>query len=135
METPTRASHLPMAEWRPRAPRSPGTAVWLAIDEQVPGADVYVGVISVPAGGLVPVHWHDEVGEVQFVLSGSGILLRADGEETRVGSQDLVFAPAGASGAHGFRNPSSIPLVVLFFYPSRGGVAPTTHFVDGAILD
>lgn len=125
-----RPIRIPMSAWRPRAPRSPGTSVLISMDEQVGGADIHGGIISVPADGLVPVHWHDEVGEIQFVMAGQGLLLDAAGRETPVGPHDLVFAPPGPHGAHGFRNASSFPLVMLFFYPSPGGKAPTTHFVD-----
>ena len=132
MEIPARPSRIPMAEWRERVPKVPGTIVSLAIDEFTPGADFYGGVITVPPGGTVPVHWHAECGELQFVLFGSGVLLGADGDKAIVGPHDLVFSPAGASGAHGFRNTSSDPLVMLFFYASPGGVAPDIHRVEGS---
>lgn len=106
-------SHSPMSTWLPRAPLSPGTSVLIGVSDHVPGADMYGGVISVPPGGTIPLHWHDDVGELQFVLSGSGLFVLADGREVPVCPHDLVFAPAGANGAHGFRNNSPFPLAML----------------------
>lgn len=123
------ASYLPLSAWRPRAPKVPGSTVLMALDDTIPGADFYGGINSVEGYGVIPVHWHDDMGEMQFILSGHGVFLDGDGNETPVGPHDLVFAPGGPEGAHGFRNLSSVPLVILFFYPSPGGAAPTMHIV------
>jgi oxalate decarboxylase/phosphoglucose isomerase-like protein (cupin superfamily) len=106
--------------------------VLLAIDDQVPGADMYGGVNYLAGRRTIPVHWHDEAGEMQFILSGEGVLLDADGNETPVRAHDLVFSPAGPKGAHGYRNTSDVPLAILFFYPSAGGRAPSMHLVEPA---
>ena len=122
-------SYLPLSAWRPRAPRVAGTSILMAIDETIPGADVYGGINSLEAHGEIPVHWHDDLGEIQFILSGHGVFIDGKGNETPVGPHDVVFAPGGEEGAHGFRNLSSVPLVILFFYPSPGGAAPTMHII------
>lgn len=132
MTTQPRPSHLPLADWRRRAPIVPGTSVLMAIDERTPGADMYGGMISIPAGDSVPIHWH-EVGEVQFVLSGNGVFVDAEGNETPVTPHDLLYAPGGPAAAHGFRNTSSMPLIILFCYPSPGGIRPPSHPASAAV--
>jgi mannose-6-phosphate isomerase-like protein (cupin superfamily) len=93
----------------------------IAIDEQTPGADMYAGMIAIPPGERVPLHWH-HVGEMQLVLSGRGLLVDAGGGEAPVGPHDMVFAPAGEPGAHGFCNTGELPLIMVFLYSSPGGV-------------
>jgi len=125
-----KASYLPPTAWRSREPRVPGTTVVLAIDEFVPGADVYGGINSLEGFGTIPLHWHDDVGEIQYVVAGHGFMLDVDGNERPVRPHDVVFSPAGPSGAHGFRNASSVPLVILFFYPAAGGRSPSMHIIE-----
>jgi mannose-6-phosphate isomerase-like protein (cupin superfamily) len=71
----------------------------------------------------IPLHYHP-VMELQYVLSGHGLALDADGGETPIGPGGTVISPAGPSGAHGFRNTGPLPLTLLCVYPAPGGVAP-----------
>jgi len=100
------------------------------MDSTIDGADLYGGVNVLSPGHEIPLHWHD-VGEVQFILSGTGIALGPNGKTMPIGPQWTVFAPAGLAGAHGFRNTGLVPLEILFFYPSAGGRAPEVHVVEG----
>ena len=110
------------AEWY-RAPKVPDTAVAMFIDASVAGADLYGGVLVLAPGGSIPTHWHP-VGELQFILSGTGLTVDRDGVASPIGPHSVVFAPAGRDGAHGFVNTGLVPLSILFVYPSPGGVAP-----------
>lgn len=109
-------------EWY-RAPKASGSTVALFIDSSVPGADLYGGVNVLAPGTTLPTHWHS-VGELQFILSGTGVAVNAAGLETPIGPHSVVFAPAGRDGAHGFTNTGLVPLSILFVYPSAGGAAP-----------
>lgn len=109
-------------EWY-RAPKVPGSTVAMFIDGSVPGADLYGGVNVLAPGAAIPTHWHS-VGELQFILSGTGVTVDRDGVESPIGPHSVIFAPAGRDGAHGFTNTGLVPLSILFVYPSPGGAAP-----------
>jgi uncharacterized cupin superfamily protein len=125
---------VPPASWRPRVSYFAGSNVALIVDSVVGGADIYGGVNVLAPGHEIPLHWHD-VGELQFILSGSGTALGPEGAETAIGARWTVFSPAGRAGAHGFRNTGLVPLEILFFYPSAGGRAPALHLVGSAGAD
>ena len=93
------------------------------IDSSVPGADLYGGVNVLSPGAVLPVHWHS-IGELQFILSGTGLTVDRSGAASEIGPHSVIFAPAGRSGAHGFTNTGLVPLSILFVYPSPGGDAP-----------
>ncbi len=124
------ASVMAPAAWRPRRSYFAGSNVALIMDETIEGADLYGGLNVLAPGHEIPLHWHD-VGELQFILSGTGIALGPNGEKTEIGPRWTVFAPAGPAAAHGFRNTGLVPLEIFFFYPSAGGRAPEVHLVEG----
>ena len=115
------------AEWH-RAPKVPGSTVAMFIDASVPGADLYGGVLALAPGARIPAHWHS-IGELQFILSGTGVTVDKDGLESPVGPHTVVFAPSGRDGAHGFVNTGLVPLSILFVYPSPGGSAPDFNLI------
>jgi len=115
-------------EWY-RAPKVPGSIVAMFIDGSVPGADLYGGVNVLAPGAIIPTHWHS-VGELQFILSGTGVTVDRDGVESPIGPGSVIFAPAGRDGAHGFTNTGLVPLSILFLYPSPGGAAPDFNILD-----
>lgn len=106
-----------------RSDAFPGTDVRLIVTSDIASADLYGGVIAVEPGVTIPVHFHRR-GEIQFVLSGRGVLLGPDGSEIAVGPRSAVFSPRGRSGAHGFRATGRRPLEILFVYGSPGGRRP-----------
>lgn len=126
--TPSSSVRAAGTEW-PRAAKVPGSTVAMFIDGSVPGADLNGGVNVLAPGAAIPVHWHS-VGELQFILSGTGVSIDPAGAETLVGPHSVVFSPAGASGAHGFRNTGLVPLSILFVYPAPDGAAPDFHLID-----
>jgi len=115
--------HLRAASWRVRADAFPGTKVDLIVHDRIAGADMYGGVIEIEPGTRAPLHFHRR-GELQFVLSGRGFLLRPNGHETAVAPRSAVFSPAGRAGAHGFRAVGRQPLAILFLYGSPRGKRP-----------
>ncbi len=131
VEAGPRATVTPAGSERPRAAKVAGSTVGLFVDATVPGADLYGGVNVLAPGGRIPLHWHP-VGELQFILSGTGLFVDADGSELPVGSHGSVFSPAGPSGAHGFVNNGPVPLAILFVYASPGGIAPDLTFLGEA---
>jgi mannose-6-phosphate isomerase-like protein (cupin superfamily) len=106
---------------RPAPPDYPDAPVARLLDASDPGAELFAVLVAI--GGDIPLHYHP-VMELQFVLSGTGLALDADGGETPIGPGGAVLSPAGAAGAHGFRNTGALPLQLLCVYPSPGGVAP-----------
>lgn len=125
---PRPSVHDAGAEWH-RAAKVPGSTVAMFIDASVPGADLYGGVNVLAPGAVIPTHWHS-VGELQFILSGTGVTTDQDGVETPIGPHSVVFAPAGRIGAHGFINTGLVPLSILFVYPSPGGAAPDFNLLS-----
>jgi oxalate decarboxylase/phosphoglucose isomerase-like protein (cupin superfamily) len=124
-----RSKFLAAADQFPRAAKVSGSTVTLFIDERLPGADMYGGINTLAPGKELPRHWHP-IGELQFFLSGEGLLLDADGNETPISQGGSVFSPPGPGGAHGFRNTGTEPLQILFVYPSAGGAPPELYWVD-----
>jgi uncharacterized cupin superfamily protein len=124
-----RVTVIAAAGQHPRAPRVLGTSVSIAVDGAVAGADVYAGINVLAPGFEIPMHWH-RTGELQFILSGTGVALDAMGAEILVSANSTIFSPAGSDGAHGFINTGDVPLTILFVYPSPGGDAPDLNFVD-----
>jgi oxalate decarboxylase/phosphoglucose isomerase-like protein (cupin superfamily) len=120
-------------EWY-RAPKVTGSTVAMFIDGSVPGADLYGGVNVLAPGAVIPLHWHS-VGELQFILSGTGVTRDRTGTASPIGPHSVVFAPAGPDGAHGFENTGLVPLSILFVYPSPGGVAPDFNLVSSERTD
>jgi oxalate decarboxylase/phosphoglucose isomerase-like protein (cupin superfamily) len=116
------------AEWH-RAPKVPGSTVTLFVDASVPGADLYGGVNVLAPGTVLPTHWHS-VGELQFILSGTGVTVDRSGVASLIGPHSVIFAPAGPNGAHGFVNTGLVPLSILFVYPSSGGAAPDFNIIE-----
>lgn len=114
-------------EW-PRAAKVSGSTVAMFVDGSVPGADLYGGINVLSPGATIPVHWHS-VGELQFILSGTGVSIDRDGVESPVGPHSVVFSPAGPGGAHGFVNTGLVPLSILFVYPAPAGAAPDFHTI------
>jgi mannose-6-phosphate isomerase-like protein (cupin superfamily) len=99
----------------------PGAPVSRILDDATPGAEMFAVLVAIT--GDIPLHYHP-VMELQYVLSGHGLALDADGGETPIGPGGTVISPAGPSGAHGFRNTGPLPLTLLCVYPAPGGVAP-----------
>jgi oxalate decarboxylase/phosphoglucose isomerase-like protein (cupin superfamily) len=107
-----------------------GSLAALLVDSAVPGADLYSVIVSLEPGAAIPLHWHP-CGELQFILTGHGLFIDAEGATRSVSPHDSVFSPPGPDGAHGFTNTGPLPLAILCVYPSVGGQAPSIIFVDG----
>jgi quercetin dioxygenase-like cupin family protein len=99
----------------------PGAPVSRILDDTIPGAELFAVLVAI--SGEVPLHYHP-VMELQYVLSGHGLALDADGGQTPIAPGGTVISPAGPSGAHGFKNTGPLPLTLLCVYPAPGGVAP-----------
>jgi mannose-6-phosphate isomerase-like protein (cupin superfamily) len=99
----------------------PDAPVSVVLDGSTPGAELFAVLVAI--GGDIPLHYHP-VFELQYVLSGTGLALDADGGQTPIAPGGTVLSPAGAAGAHGFRNTGPLPLTLLCVYPSPGGATP-----------
>ena len=99
----------------------PNAPVSIVCDQGTPGADLFGVLVAI--GGDIPLHYHSMM-EFQFVLSGAGLALDADGGEVPIAPGGTVLSPAGPAGAHGFRNTGPLPLTLLCVYPSPGGATP-----------
>jgi quercetin dioxygenase-like cupin family protein len=99
----------------------PSAPVNLVLDRSTPGAELFGVLVAI--GDEIPLHYHP-VFELQYVLSGTGLALNADGDSFPISPGGTVLSPAGAAGAHGFRNTGALPLTLLCVYPAPGGVTP-----------
>jgi quercetin dioxygenase-like cupin family protein len=116
-------------ERRPRQGRVPGSRVEILVDAQTPTASLLAGVNHLAPGGRIPLHFHDHE-ELQFILSGSGVALDANGQEHPLEPGSTVYCAAGRESAHGFANTGSEPLAILYAYPTAGGAAPSLTWVE-----
>jgi mannose-6-phosphate isomerase-like protein (cupin superfamily) len=116
-----RTRYTAPADARPAPADYPDAPVARLLDETDPGAELFAVLVAI--GADIPLHYHP-VMELQYVLSGHGLALDADGGETPIGPGGTVLSPAGPAGAHGFRNTGSLPLQLLCVYPAPGGRAP-----------
>ena len=75
-------------------------------------AESLVRVYEIPPGkSAYPYHYHLKNEETFFILKGEGLLRTPEGE-CRVRPGDLLFFPAGESGAHKLTNTSETELLV-----------------------
>jgi len=107
----------------------PDAPISIVCERHTPGADLFGVMVAI--GGDIPLHYHSMM-EFQFVLSGTGLALDADGGETPIAPGGTVLSPAGPAGAHGFRNTGPLPLTLLCVYPSPGGATPDRSPFDDA---
>ena len=110
---------------RASEPTTPGTRYWRICDEQTPTDSLFVGIVEVPAGGTrIPLHYHSSVEEFQYILSGTGVVWDAQGNEYPLSPGTCVYCPPQPKNAHGFKNTGTSPLLILCVFSSVGGKAP-----------
>lgn len=107
----------------------PNAPISIVCDRTTPGAGLFGVMVAI--GGDIPLHYHSMM-EFQFVLSGTGLALDADGGEDPIAPGGTVLSPAGPAGAHGFRNTGPLPLTLLCVYPSPAGANPDRSPFDVA---
>jgi mannose-6-phosphate isomerase-like protein (cupin superfamily) len=113
--------YRPPEKLAPQVADYPGTQVGLLVDQEIAGTECFGGIVSIDES--IPLHYHP-VFEFQYVLSGTGVAIDSRGVEVAIAPGGAVLSPAGASGAHGFRNTGATPLRILFLYPSPDGRPP-----------
>lgn len=126
--SPAGFHHIPPHARRPRAARVPGSQVDIICDASTPTASLISGVNELAPGAHIPVHFHDYE-ELQYILSGEGMALDADGREYRLGPGAAVYCAAGRSAAHGFRNTGTTPLAILYVYATPGAAPPALEWL------
>jgi quercetin dioxygenase-like cupin family protein len=120
--------HFGPSDRRPRAPRVPGSRVDVICDAQTPTASLIVGVNELAPGARIPLHFHD-CEELQYILSGHGVALDAEGREYPLEPGSAVYCAAGRSAAHGFVNTGTTPLAILYVYASPRAVPPALEWL------
>ena len=129
-------SEQPTMRYRPpddgiAAPEDyPNAPISIVCDRTTAGADLFGVMVAI--GGDIPLHYHSMM-EFQYVISGTGLALDADGHEIPIAPGGTVLSPSGPAGAHGFRNTGVLPLTLLCVYPSPGGATPDRSPFDTAI--
>lgn len=81
------------------------------------------------AGCTISLH-HHSVDELQYVLSGTGILRDANGNEYPMSAGMSVYCAPRPEGAHEFENTGSSPLAFLFVFRSPGGKFPEIYLIE-----
>lgn len=105
--------------------------VWSILDERTLGVSMQVGVIELrDQGSICPLHYHTTTEELQYVLSGIGVVRSADGHEFRVEPHTAIYCGAGPESAHEFENTGPYPLVILFVHPIVDSENPDFVVVD-----
>ena len=105
----------------------PDAPISLVLERSTAGTDLFG--VAVAIGGDIPLHYHSMM-EFQYVVSGNGLALNADGAAIPISAGGTVISPAGPAGAHGFRNLGRLPLTLLCLYPSPGGATPDRSAFD-----
>jgi uncharacterized cupin superfamily protein len=108
----------------------PDAPISIVCDRTTPAADLFGVMVAI--GGDIPLHYHSMM-EFQYVISGTGLGLDADGGEIPIAPGGTVLSPAGPAGAHGFRNTGALPLTLLCIYPSPGGATPDRSPFDAGV--
>ena len=86
----------------------------------------HVCVYEIPPGkAAYPYHFHYKTEETFYILSGSGALRTPDGER-QVQAGELLFFPAGPSGAHKLTNASGTEMLVYLDFDA-------VHELDAAV--
>ena len=106
----------------------PGYRRQIICDENTPSESFYSGFVEMDPGEELALHYHD-IDELQFIISGSGIVGDIDGREYLVEAGSFLICPAGKNGAHRYKNTGQQPLSFIFIYPSPGGKRPSLHAV------
>jgi len=114
---------------RPRAARVPGSQVDVICDASTPTASLIAGVNTLAPGARIPLHFDDHE-ELQYILSGDGLALDADGREHRLEPGSAVHCAAGRSAAHGFVNNGQAPLAILYVYATPRAVPPSLEWLE-----
>jgi mannose-6-phosphate isomerase-like protein (cupin superfamily) len=105
--------------------------VWAICDEQTPTVALQVGVIELSkAGDKCPLHYHSSVEELQYILSGYGVVRDPDGKQYEVGPGTAIYCAPGPGFAHEFENTGPYPLVLMFIHSTAGGESPDLILVD-----
>ena len=114
---------------RPRAARVPGSQVDVICDASTPTASLITGVNTLAPGARIPLHFHDYE-ELQYILSGDGLALDADGREHRLEPGSAVYCAAGRRAAHGFMNNGQAPLAILYVYATPDAAPPSLEWLE-----
>lgn len=72
-------------------------------------------VFTVAPGGHSPLHSHDDIEHVNYVISGQGALVDAEGRLNPLSKGDFAFVAPG--DIHQFRNTGSEPFVFICAVP------------------
>jgi uncharacterized cupin superfamily protein len=89
------------------------------------------GIVELSSqGDTIPMHYHRETEELQYIVSGSGVVRDNEGNEYPVEAGTAVYCGAGSQSAHEFENTENRPLIVLFIYPSLGGSSPDVSWYE-----
>ena len=85
-----------------------------------------VGIYEVPPGkAAYPYHFHYKTEETFYIISGVGLLRTPEGER-QVSAGELIFFPAGPTGAHKLTNISGEENLVYLDFD-------VTHDLDAAV--
>lgn len=88
-----------------------------------------VGVMELrEQGSKCPLHYHTTGDELQYVLSGVGLVRDAQGNEFRLEPHTAIFCGTGPMSAHEFENTGTYPLVILFVHPIVDDKSPDFFF-------
>src|SRR5262249_5018033 len=101
--------------------------VQFLIDQRTAGADHVVGWTVLKPGARHERHRHHNCDEFFIVLKGSGHIYTDDGE-TPAGKGDVVYSPR--TWWHGFNNPSSEEVVLVWGWMGAGSIEASGYEVD-----
>jgi quercetin dioxygenase-like cupin family protein len=97
-----------------------GTILKIVCDEKTPTESLVVGVVTINSNMKIAAHYHN-IEELQYILSGKGIVYDRKGKGHSINQGDFVYCPSKEIGTHSFENTGNEPLFILYVYPSHSG--------------
>ena len=102
---------------------------WSILNERAHGVSMQVGVMELrEQGSKCPLHYHTTGDELQYVLSGTGLVRDAQGKAYRLEPHTAIYCGTDPTSAHEFENTGPYPLVILFVHPIVDDKSPDFFF-------
>jgi quercetin dioxygenase-like cupin family protein len=97
----------------------------LMTKENAPAANIYLGLVTIKSGAVVPLHDHGETYEILYVQSGGATVTIGD-KKYKVTAGSIVYFPANVK--HSLVNDTDMDLVGIQIYAPPGNPTADARF-------